>query len=359
MDLTSKMRVLAAALEEQVDNAKGNEQATKDALIRPFLREMGYNPNNLNHVYPEYPADLRGRGERVDFALMSDGNQATPDIFMECKSADVDLGNEHRDQLKKYLSTTPEVGFGILTNGKIYQFYAELEHPNIMDSSPVFTFNILNFEDRDAEKLSAFTREHFERNATQAKVRRIHIVNRLKKGIEEQLETPGTAFVRLLLSGMPQSISGVRRAITGRVVQTFSEYAREAVEEYKADLLKSYSVPPEEIREAAESPEVAVPQNRTPTQEELAGLKAIRAICSGIVEASDIISVTNRNFSTIYIKRRNRHERLCRIRLHKMPWRLYIWGGREVRWNPVDLESVVSLYQYQDQIRRKAQALIR
>ena len=63
-----------------------------------------------------------------------------------------------------------------------------------MDSSPVFTFNILNFEDRDAEKLSAFTREHFERNATQAKVRRIHIVNRLKKGIEEQLICQAVAF---------------------------------------------------------------------------------------------------------------------------------------------------------------------
>lgn len=358
MDLASKMRVLAAALEEQVDNAKGNEQATKDALIRPFLREMGYNPNNLNHVYPEYPADLRGRGERVDFALMSDREPGTPGIFMECKSADVDLANDHRDQLKKYLSTTPEVGFGILTNGRIYQFYAELEHPNIMDSSPVFTFNILKFDDRDAEKLLAFTRDGFERNATQAKVRRIYIVNRLKRGIEEQLETPGTAFIKLLVSGIPQSISGVGRA-TERVVQTFSEYAREAVKEYKADLLRSYSVPPEEVRETEETPEVEVPQSRTPAQEELAGIEVIRTICSGLVEASDIIGITNQKHSTIYIERGNKRERLCRIRLHKAPWRLYIWGGREVKWNPVDLESATSLYQYQDQIQRKVQALIR
>ena len=75
-----------AQLKDRALNLKDNltsEEATKNALIMPFLNTLGYDVFNPLEVVPEYVADSRfKKDERVDYAILKDGK---PIIFIECK----------------------------------------------------------------------------------------------------------------------------------------------------------------------------------------------------------------------------------------------------------------------------------
>ena len=50
----------------------------------------------------------------------------------------------------------------ILTNGQVYKFFTDLEHPNKMDEKAFFEFNILDFRERDVEELKKFAKSAFD-----------------------------------------------------------------------------------------------------------------------------------------------------------------------------------------------------
>ena len=61
-----------------------SEATTKNFLIAPYLHEvLGYNPFNPDHCVPEYSADIKGAGDKVDYALLHTGQ---PIIIVEAKS---------------------------------------------------------------------------------------------------------------------------------------------------------------------------------------------------------------------------------------------------------------------------------
>lgn len=58
------------------------EEATKNALIMPFIQMLGYDVFNPLEVVPEYVCDIgTKKGEKIDYAIMRDGQ---PSILIEC-----------------------------------------------------------------------------------------------------------------------------------------------------------------------------------------------------------------------------------------------------------------------------------
>ena len=78
-------------LKERVGALKDNlltEEATKNALVMPFLNVLGYDVFNPLEVVPEYIADSRlKKDEKVDYALIKDNK---PIILIECKKVEND-----------------------------------------------------------------------------------------------------------------------------------------------------------------------------------------------------------------------------------------------------------------------------
>lgn len=65
------------------------EEATKNALIMPFLAALGYNVFDPTEVLPEFTCDIgTKKGEKIDYAILSDGK---PIILIECKHWQQDL----------------------------------------------------------------------------------------------------------------------------------------------------------------------------------------------------------------------------------------------------------------------------
>ena len=103
MSIESEIRKLAASIPEKRPYIRG-EESTKDALIRPMIRALGYDTWNPAEVSSEFTADFGTKQhEKVDFAIMAAGR---PIILIECKTISSRLGNNEIAQLFRYFSVT-------------------------------------------------------------------------------------------------------------------------------------------------------------------------------------------------------------------------------------------------------------
>lgn len=144
-----------------------NEETAKMALVVPFTRCLGYDPNNPREVRLEYTAEFtqadgKRLRDRMDFAIF-DKDGKKPLIVIETKPLGTDL-QKSSHQLARYLAQMPDLHFGIITDGCHYLFFGDLDAPNQMDREPFFSFS-LDDPDMDLAKvakfLSKFSRESF------------------------------------------------------------------------------------------------------------------------------------------------------------------------------------------------------
>lgn len=136
---------LAEKVRKNVDVVVG-EQATKNALINPFLAALGYDIFDPTEVIPEFVADFAvrrsGQLEKVDYALAINGN-----IVMIVEAKDRKHKAEaHDGQLRKYFNALLSTKVAIVTNGVDYRFFTDLKNSNVMDDDPFFSFNILSYD---------------------------------------------------------------------------------------------------------------------------------------------------------------------------------------------------------------------
>lgn len=88
MDLIDQLKELSIRVRKIKDTVQ-TEEATKNALIMPFIQILGYNVFDPNEVTPELVADVgMKKGEKVDYAILKDGK---PIMLFECKKSGSDL----------------------------------------------------------------------------------------------------------------------------------------------------------------------------------------------------------------------------------------------------------------------------
>jgi hypothetical protein len=103
MDFEYQVREIIHRVLKQVEHLE-TEEATKNALVMPFIKILGYDIFNPTEVVPEFTPDhgLK-KGKKVDDALIKYG---APVILFECKSANVNLHKTHFSQLYRYFAVT-------------------------------------------------------------------------------------------------------------------------------------------------------------------------------------------------------------------------------------------------------------
>src|SRR5215210_6760083 len=138
MDFVEQLQALALKT-EKLCSLLQTEEATKNALIMPFINILGYDIFDPMEVIPEFTADVGiKKGEKVDYAIQKDGKII---MLFECKHCGGDLNVKHASQLFRYFSVT-DARIAVLTNGLTFRFFTDLEAPNKMDEKPFFEFNM-------------------------------------------------------------------------------------------------------------------------------------------------------------------------------------------------------------------------
>ena len=74
MDLNEKLYELSERITKLKDSIT-TEEATKQSFILPFFQALGYDVFNPLEFVPEFTADVGiKKGEKVDYAILQDGN---------------------------------------------------------------------------------------------------------------------------------------------------------------------------------------------------------------------------------------------------------------------------------------------
>ena len=332
------------------------EQATKTALVMPFIEALGFNRLDPTEVVPEFTADIGVKtGEKVDYAIMRDG---IPLMLIECKSANANLDSQHASQLLRYFSVT-EAHLGILTNGVHYKFYADLDEPNRMDSKPFFELDMANLDDQLLPSLQMFTKGSFDLQVVMATASELKYTNEIKQFLGQQLQTPDPRFVRLL---MDQIYSGRR---TQQAIDRFTELSKTAFARFINDrvydrLRKAINQDGSAVTESSmiqdtEERESANDSIHT-SEEELEGLYIIKSILRQQVAPERITIRDHLNFCNILLDG-SRRKRICRLYVQNRSQKYVGIVGDDRQEESIPIETIDGLYALSDQLQMAVRRL--
>lgn len=229
MDFADKIRELSTFIQRQTANIH-TEEATKNAMVMPFIGTLGYNVFDPTEVTPELHADVGiKKGEKVDYAILKDGN---PIMLFECKWHGADLNKEHASQLYRYFSVTT-ARFGILTNGIQYRFFTDLEAPNKLDTKPFFEFDMTNYRDHDIEELKKFSKASYDLQEILTTASDLKYTKEMQRILDQQLQQPSEDFVRFFTSQVYQGrmTQAVREQFTQTTQRAFRQFINEKINE--------------------------------------------------------------------------------------------------------------------------------
>ncbi|MFT8319759.1 MAG: type I restriction endonuclease [Bacillus sp. (in: firmicutes)] len=194
MNLKETLEMLNKVVIENKELIK-NEESTKQFLILPFLRGLGYDTYSPQEVTPEFTADFHKKNEKVDYAISINGE---PKIFVEAKPVNSKIV-KNAPQLSRYFSTFPNVRLGILTNGIEYHFFTDLNNTNIMDSTPFFIFNLTNYSEDDFNHLIKFSKNLYDYESIKTLAESLMYSQSFKSVIKEIFESPNDDFIKFVI----------------------------------------------------------------------------------------------------------------------------------------------------------------
>ena len=249
-------------ISERIENLKANlptEEATKTALIMPFINTLGYDVFNPLEVLPEMCCDIGiKKGEKIDYAIMKNGE---PIILIECKHWQQDL-TLYDNQLIRYFHVS-KAKFGVLTNGIIYRFYTDLEEPNKMDEKPFLEVNMLDLKDAQIEELKKFHKSYFDVDMILSSASELKYMGELKAVISKEFATPSSDFVRFFGK---QVYDGV---FSPKVLEQFSTLVKRTINNYISDIISDRLKAA--IKDEESSAEQDTPPEQKPENEEQPG----------------------------------------------------------------------------------------
>jgi len=348
MDLIDQLRALATRIAASKDIIQ-TEEATKNAMIMPFIQLLGYNVFDPMEVTPELIADIgTKKGEKVDYAVLREGK---PIMLFECKKSGSDLHINHASQLFRYFHVTA-ARFGVLTNGLTYKFFTDLEQPNKMDEKPFFEFNILDFKERDVDELKKFAKTMFDVDTILTTANDLKYTRVIQNKLAEWMTSPSEDFVKLLsadLLGGKRFTPIVKDQFTILTKRAFDQLISERIN----DRLKGAMT--FDSSAAQEQAPVMPPDGMdealiVTTAEEIEGLHIVRAILRDVVNPRRIVMRDSQSYCAILLDDNNRKP-VCRLRfnnLQKLSLGLFNDKKEEER---VALTHLDDLYKYADQLK--------
>lgn len=352
--LATKVRDLKSIIE--------TEEATKTAFIIPFISTvLGYDVSDPREVIPEYTADVgTKKGEKVDFAIKAGDDFR---FLIECKKVGEPLKLSHASQLVRYFNLT-DTEFAILTNGEVYQFYAQLDAANRMDERPFMTLDLSSVDARLFPHLEMCTKSKFDFDTIAANAEELKYVSELRKAVASELKEPSSDFVKLL------SARVTSRRMTAANLELFTRLATTAASQYLRDeanrrlrsaqdleepapIVSAPSVP--ESEPGAESTGENNGDGIVTTEEERQAHGIIRAICCSEVPATDVTMRDAKSYCAILFRNNNRKP-IARLLFDRKVPRIITFDA-EKNETPHDLDVIEDIYKYADELRGRVKSL--
>lgn len=311
------------------------EEATKNAIVMPFLRALGFDVFDPMQVIPEYVADVGlKKGEKIDYAVKI-GDRI--EYLVEAKSVSTNLRDAQYSQLFRYFHTC-DANIGILTNGLQIWFFSDLDAPNKMDANPFFRFDLLDYDDNDLRELEKFHKANFSIENVKAAASSLKYLRGAMGFIERQWANPDEEFVRMVARDFYE---GQLRA---SVIETLKPIVRRAFDDlFRQRALKRIDTAFDGDAKGDALPTVDENKVET-TEEEMQAFMIVRAIAAEVAPVSRIAIRDAQSYCAILFDDNNRKP-IARLHFNGKTKFVTVFGADKegVRHDIAGLEDIFTL----------------
>lgn len=333
-------------------SALNTEEATKTALVLPFIAALGYDVFNPSEVVPEFAAPIgEYKDARVDYAILVEGK---PILLIECKAFGTQLESKQCNQLQLYFHGT-EAPIAILTDGNRYRFFSDLETPNRMDTKPYMEFTLADMDEALIPELRKLAKGKFDRDACLSAANELKYNREFKRILAEQMENPHEDFARFFIR---QAYDGmitqqVRDRFTPVLVAAMNQFINDRINERLKNAMTQQQKPeaPEPIKQ--ESPvEEKQASGIVTTPEEIEAWYIIKSLLVGVVDSERVTMRDAQSYCAILLDDNNRKP-LCRLHFNGKQWRVGLFDG-DNRDDRINIEKLDDILPLGDRIRATA-----
>ena len=334
------------------------EEATKNALIMPFLSALGYDVFNPAEVVPEFTADVgTKKGEKVDYAIVKDGEVI---ILVEAKKSSEGLSVANASQLFRYFTVT-KARIAVLTNGLEYRFYSDIDEPNKMDAKPFLIVDLLNLNEGHLRELSRITKDGFDLETMLSTAGDLKHMREIRAVLGAQFTDPDEDFVRLFfMKANPGARFGksAKEQFPALVRKAFSQFVADRVSERLHSALARNDDTPSSTETAIHSETTSEPATEpsidgiVTTEEELQGFYIVKAIARSVLPGDRITFRDSKSYFAILADDNNRKP-ICRLHFNRSIKYIGLIDDEKNETRHA-LESIDDIYQYSNAIREAA-----
>ena len=311
MDFSQKVADLAARSKHAFKHAL-TEEATKTAVVLPFIQALGFDVFNLEEVTPEFIADVGiKKGEKIDFAIRADGKVA---ILIEVKPISMSLGSAQYSQLFRYFSTV-EVRLAILINGREVWFFSDIDEKNKMDKKPFFVFDLQSYDERQVLELSRFQKSHFDIDAILEAASNLKYVKSAAAFLTKQLANPDDDFSRLVARHIYDGslTKGVMEVLKPAIQAALDEVIRNRIQEKLNVTFSKESTPIDTAQDKRAGEIGSAPDSEIiTTEEETLAFLMIRAIAARVASIDRVTMRDAKSYCSVFVDDNNRKP-VCRF----------------------------------------------
>jgi hypothetical protein len=348
--METDLKLKLEQLHQRVDSLKdqiNTEEATKNAFVMPFIQILGYDIFNPTEVIPEFICDIgTKKGEKIDYVIKRDGE---PILIIECKHWKENV-DAHNSQLHRYYHASKS-RFGVLTNGHTYNFYADLEKPNIMDDKPFFTLDLSNLKDSSLKILENFSKKGYNLEQILDSAEALKYIKAIRNEFEKELQEPSDEIVKLLVNRF------FDKPITANRLVAFKEYTRKAfsnsINESISFRLKNAlnineTIPSKTNETIPAVDEIEVAKFIT-TEEEIEGSQIIKAILREVLPASRIAFRDTQSYFGVLLDDNNRKP-ICRLHFNSSNKYIEVFNNGKDNGEKKLITSLDEIYNYKAQL---------
>ncbi len=343
MDFKDEIEAFSKRIPTIAENIK-TEEATKTALVMPFIQMLGYNVFDPTEVCPEFIADVGiKKGEKVDYCIYKDGN---PTLLVEVKPVYTDLSTVHASQLFRYFTVT-SARVGVLTNGIIYRFFSDLDSPNKMDERPFLEVDLRDPKEALLQELKKFTKSAFNIEDLDNIASGLKYHREIKQILAQQFTSPSPEFVKFFAKPVYGRVltQSAMEKFTPIVKTAFSQFINETIN----DRLISITRPDPDPNPDPKPDPVVVDEVKT-TTEELESYYIIKAILRSEAGSAKIAIRDAKSYCAILYEDNNRKP-ICRLYYNTQQKKIGLFDNADGVEERIPLDSLDDLFDYAPRLR--------
>lgn len=351
MDFIDEIRTFSKNIPALADKIL-TEEGTKNALIMPFIKILGYDVFNPTEVNPEFIADVgTKKGEKVDYAILKDEK---PIILFECKAVTADLRKEHASQLYRYFSVTP-AKVGILTNGIIYQFYTDLDAKNKMDQKPFLEIDLLDIKEPLIAELKKFTKQGLNLDELEDQASQLKYTREIIQILNKEFSKPSEEFVKFFARQVyPKMLTQqAKDKFTTITKDSFSQFLSDKINERLKSAMEGDKAQTQTnvAAEAGKSEEVDEGEEIVTTEEEWDGYYIVKAILTEVIDPSLVAIRDKKSYCGILFENNNRKP-ICRFYFNGKQKYVGVFDNEKREEQSIPINDLKDLFKMGDHFKK-------